>query len=189
MAVVEVTAPATEPVTADEAKEQLVVEHADDDTLIGDYITAARLFVEAWTGKQLVSATYDLFLDSWSRVIEVPRPPLSSVTTVKYTDVDGVQQTWAGANYQTDTNSQPGRIMPVEGEVFPNLQAATFNVVEIRFVAGYGAAAAVPERFKLAIKQSVAQWYEYRKPVAELRLSNVKYTLRSLLEQDRIWTF
>lgn len=189
MAVVVVTPAATEPVTTAEAKAHLVVEHADDDTLIDSYIAAARSFVEVWTGRQLVSVTYDLFLDTWSRVIEMPRPPLSSVTTVKYTDVNGVQQTWTGANYQTDTDTQPGRIMPVEGEVFPNLQAATFNVVEIRFVAGYGAAAAVPERFKLAIKQSVAQWYEYRKSVSELRLSDVKYTLRSLLDQDRMWKF
>jgi len=194
MALVEVTPPAAEPITATEAKSHAVIEHTDDDTLIGDYITAARQYVEAYTGRQLVHATYDLYLDEWpggSGVIQLPRPPLSSVTHVKYQDTDDAQQTLVeDTDYQVDLLSVPGRIMPEYGEVWPNIYPDSFNGIVIRFVAGYSADdTSVPERFKLAIRQLVADWYKLRLAVSSVPIQPVPFAMKALLEQDRIWTF
>ena len=60
-----VTAAAAEPVTLAEAKKQVGVATAntDHDTLLGTLITAARQYVESYTHRQLVTATWLLTLD------------------------------------------------------------------------------------------------------------------------------
>jgi uncharacterized phiE125 gp8 family phage protein len=182
------TGPATEPVTTAEAKSHAQVTASGDDTLIDDYVKAARLWVEAFTKRQLITAVWELRLDGFpSREIIVPRPPLAVVNSIAYTDENGDAQTWSSSLYQTDLKSEPGRIKPVEGESFPNTQASTYNTVTVDFDAGYGAASTVPERFKMAIRMIVAQWYEIRLPVSKMNLTDVPNAARSLLMQDRVF--
>ncbi len=182
--------PAAEPISTDEARAHLRVSHTSENPLIKAYITAARLYVEAFTKRQLVTATWLLELDRFpSREIIVPLPPLASVTSVVYTDENGDAQTWSSALYQTDLNSEPGRIKPIEGETFPSTQSDTYATVTVTFVAGYGDADAVPERFKHAIKLMVAHWSEFREPVVDGRVMKVPMSVSALLMQDRMWRF
>ncbi|KKN27511.1 hypothetical protein LCGC14_0863950 [marine sediment metagenome] len=182
--------PAVEPITTDEAREHLRISHTSENSLIDAYITAARLYVEAFTKRQLVTATWLLKLDRFpSREIVVPLPPLSSVTSVAYVDENGDAQTWDSSLYQVDTNSEPGRIKPIEGETFPSTQSGTYATVTVTFVAGYGLAPAVPERFKQAIKLMVAHWFEFREPVIDGRVMKVPMSVAALLNQDRMWRF
>jgi uncharacterized phiE125 gp8 family phage protein len=124
-----------------------------------------------------------------AREIIVPLPPLSSVTSVAYTDQNGNAQTWSSALYQKDLTSEPGRIKPIESESFPDTQRSTYNTVVVTFVAGYGDASAVPERFKHAIKAIVEHWYEYRGRVSERALRDVPLSIDAMLMQDRMWSF
>jgi uncharacterized phiE125 gp8 family phage protein len=180
--------PATEPVTTDEAKEHANIDETGRDSLIDAYITAARLWAEAFTKRQLITATWELRLDGFPiREIIVPRPPLSAVNSIAYTDENGDSQTWSSALYQTDSKSEPGRIKPIDTETFPTTQASTYNTVTVDFTAGYGAAAVVPQRFKLAIQMVVAQWYEIRLPVANMNFMDVPNSARHLLMQDRVF--
>ncbi len=194
------TGPATEPVTTAEAKSHAQVTASGDDTLIDSYVKAARLWAEAFTKRQLITAVWELRGDSFAalrdigrlwggdgRDIIVPRPPLAVVNSIAYTDSNGDAQTWSSSLYQTDLKSEPGRIKPIEGESFPSTQAATYNTVVVDFDAGYGAASAVPENFKDAIRMIVAQWYEIRLPVSKMNLADVPNAARSLLMQDRVF--
>ena len=119
----------------------------------------------------------------------MPRPPLSSVTSIGYEDENGSSQTWSSALYQTDTDSEPGRIKPIEGETFPNTQSNTYNTVTMTYVAGYGGASAVPVRYKQAIKLLVAHWYRIREPLVDKGMATVPMNVDALLLQDRIWMF
>lgn len=70
--------------------------------------------------------------------IYCPRAPLQSVTSIKYWDQDGTQQTLSPSAYLVDTYSEPGRIVPAPGTAWPATQNR-INAVEVAFVAGYGA--------------------------------------------------
>lgn len=182
--------PSAEPISLAEAKDHLRITDSNEDSLIAVYITAARLYAEAYTKRQLVTATWLLKLDRFpTHEIRVPLPPLSSVTSVAYVDENGSPQTWGSSLYQTDLKSEPGRIKPIEGGTFPSTQSDTYATVTVTFVAGYGDDDAVPQRFKHAIKLMVSHWFEFREPVIDGRAMKVPMSVDALLNQDRMWRF
>ena len=160
-----VTAPSTEPLTTAEAKAHLRVTGSDDDTPIDDIVAAAREYIEGETNRALITQTWDLFLDDFpnTNAIVLPWPPLGSVTTVKYTpDADSGTTTFASSKYIVDTASEPGRIVLEKDETWPTDVLKSVNGVEVRFVAGYGAASAVPKRLKHLNYLLVGHWYNNR---------------------------
>jgi len=162
-------APGTEPVSLAEAKAHLRVTHTDEDSLIAELIAAARQWFEEQTYRALVTQTWDLKLDEFPRgedPIRLPRAPLQSVTSITYTDTVGATQTLAAAAYVVSATRQPGVIRPAYGYVWPEAQDKP-DAVTVRFVAGYGAAAAVPAQIKAAIKLLIGQLYEFREQLTE----------------------
>lgn len=155
-----VTPPADEPVSLAEAKKRLrVTVDAEDDDLT-DLVAECREQAEDECGRAFVTQTLDLFLDGFPRgrgAIELPRPPLQSVTTVKYYDAAGELQTLDAAAYHVAAGAEPGRVVPVaDGDGWPVTQAGRPQAVEVRYVAGYGLAAAVPRSAKAAVLALVA---------------------------------
>ncbi len=132
-----IIAPAVEPVTLAEAKLHLRVDHSDEDALISSLISAARRYAETFTGRQIITATWELTLDAFPWIIEPPHPLLQSITSIVYVDVDGVSQTLDASIYQVDITSTPGRVKPAFGEVWPGTRSQ-FNAVTVTYVAGYG---------------------------------------------------
>jgi len=135
------TAPTVEPVSLIQAKEHLLVPHGEDDTKLTRLIKTARRHVERVLRRRLINSTWDLFLDCFpSEPIEIPFPPLSSVTSVKYIDEDGAEQTESSATYTVDTDTEPGRVYLAYDQTWPNTRGIR-HAVTIRHVCGYGAAA------------------------------------------------
>lgn len=79
----EKTAPTVEPVSLDEAKLHLKVDSADDNALITALIKTARQLAEKETKRALITQTLQMYLDSAPAEIEIPRPPLQSVVSIK----------------------------------------------------------------------------------------------------------
>lgn len=131
-----ITAPYAEPIHLDEAKGHLLVTGTDQDALISNLITAARSDCEDFTGRQLVLATYDLYLDYFPDEIEIPHAPLVSVTSISYEDTAGTTQTVTSSDYVVDTVSEPGIITLAYGESWPSTYAEA-NAIRVRYVAGY----------------------------------------------------
>lgn len=156
--------PASEPVSLTEAKLHLRVEVSDDDALIAALITAAREYVEESARRALVTQTWRLSLSGWpgGNSIELSRPPLQSVTSIIYKDSAGASTTWAAANYLVDTDSEPGRVVLAYGASWPSVTLYPSNPIQITYVAGYGAASAVPQRLRQAVLLLVGHWYENR---------------------------
>lgn len=156
-------APATEPITTAEAKAQARVDISDDDTYIDTLITAARVQAETYTQRAFIDQTWVYKIDEWpSGVVQLPRAPLSSVTSIAYLDADGNSQTLSSSVYTVDTSSEPGRIYLADGQTWPTVQSVR-HPITITYVAGYGSAASsVPAPIKAAIKVMVATWYENR---------------------------
>lgn len=157
-----VTAATEGPVTRDQAKVHCRVDTGADDTYIDALIAAATTYAERFTRRTLVSQTLELRLDSWPHVIELP-PPVTSVASVKYVDLDGVEQTLSASLYDVDTYSSPARVVPAYGETWPTARA-TNNAIVVQFVAGYASGSAVPAEIRQAVLLMVAHWYENREP-------------------------
>lgn len=170
-----VIAPVTPVLTVAELKDHLRVDLNDDDALIEGYGAAAQLVIENATRRKLVEQTWRLNIrdgfdpDELGRVW-IPHAPLSSVTSIKYLDTSGVEQTWSDTEYEVVKPIGPqalaGNIELAFEETFPDVREA-WNSVRIEFVAGYGDNSPddVPEGLKSAIKLLVGTYYESRESV------------------------
>jgi uncharacterized phiE125 gp8 family phage protein len=162
-----ITAPLEHPVTLAEARQHLRVTSTAEDALILSLIYAAVEHAETFTARALITQTWELSLDAFrGSEIELPKPKLQSVTSVKYIDLDGAEQTVPAADYQVDTISEPGRIKLVPTASWPSVKEQ-LNAITIRFVAGYGLSAAVPFQIKAAILLLV-QYHEQRDALGKI---------------------
>jgi uncharacterized phiE125 gp8 family phage protein len=160
-----VTAPASEPVSVSTAKDHLRVDIADDDTLIGALITAAREFCEVYTGRSFVERTYRADLAGFVDNIWLPYAPIASITSVQYynTDSPSTLTAWDAANYQLWND----RLIRADGASFPSVGANRPDAVQITYVAGWlddasPRADATPGAVKQAILMMVGDMYENR---------------------------
>lgn len=178
------TAPAAEPLSTAEAKVFLRVDHDDDDTLIDSLVAAARHALERFTGRAFITQSWTMYLDGFgvarepalfegvrtgpwlttrTGVIEVPRPPLASLTTFKWYNEADTATTVAASIYYVDTNSEPGRIALRTGHTWPADTLRAANGVEIVFQAGYGSAGSdMPPDLLQAVRKMTAYLYEKR---------------------------
>lgn len=160
------TVPA-EPVTLTEAKLHLKVDVVDDDDLIEGLIQAAREWVENYCRRSLVQRSLSLRLDCFPGVICLPRGPVISLTSVKYTDASGNLQTVSSSSYDSDLYSEPARVQPVFGGVWPVPKVGALNSVLVTYEAGYSPssdsptdyAANVPAAIKSALKLHIQANY------------------------------
>lgn len=154
-----VTAPTVEPVTLSEVKAQAVIGHDLDDTLLSVMISAAREHGESLTGRSWAPKTLEVVLDSFpSGAIELPASPVTAVTSIKYLDDDGAEQTMPEADYYVDTDSLVGRVIPKDA--WPET-ADRLNAVRVRYTAGF-AAGSIPPALKQWLLIRVATLYEHR---------------------------
>lgn len=168
-----VTPPTMEPVTLDELKAHLYVSHSDDDALLTLYLAMARASVETETWRALLTQTWDLFLAAWPAdvVIELPKPPLQSVTSIQYRDSDNVTTTLAAATYEVDTASEPARVVLAYGQSWPSATLAASHPIRVRFVAGWADAASVPGMIRAAILLQAGELYVQREAVSDKPMS------------------
>lgn len=73
----------SEPVTLDEAKEHLKIDHEDEDDLITSLIKVARQQLEKWSGLAFGAKTIKLTLESHTTTIEFPIIPVNNVSSIK----------------------------------------------------------------------------------------------------------
>ena len=167
MALVMTSGPAAEPVTLQEAKAHLRVDHASEDVLISSLILTSRLHVEAALDLALIDQAWTLQLDRWSGsgVVEIPLSPVKTVSGVRVKDASGGMITIAPESYIVDTASRPARVVFETGsQPHPGVRAAG---IEVTFTAGFGTQPShVPAPLRHAILMLVAHWYDNRE-VAE----------------------
>lgn len=183
-------APTTPAVSLDEMKEHLRVTDGEEDSYIQALVEAITTIVQDFQGRQYVTATRVWRLDDFpsrrSVSMDVPFPPLQSVSSITYTDNAGSSQTWSSSDYDVDANFQPGRIRSVFGETYPVTRDDLAAVV-VTYVCGYGSTADVPQEKKALIKMWTAHLFESREPVVVgSTISKIPFALETLLWHDRI---
>jgi len=178
------TAASVEPVTADEVKLYARVAHSVEDSIIEQWIKAARKLAEDYQHRSYVEQVYRMTYDSFPATpILFPRPPLVSVESVKYYDVDDAETEFSDSNYFVDTNSEVGRLALNDGVSWPTVSLRPINGVIIDFKTGYGDSAdAVPDSVKNAIYIYCTHMYENR----EGESGTIPREFYDLLRPDRM---
>ena len=178
-------APASEPVSLADMRTWLGNNNVDDtvrDSVLTSRLLSARRYAEAFTRRALITQTWDSYADAFLHEFKV-KADLQTVSWVKYTDTDGVVQTMDVEEYQVDVVRH--RVLPGYDTCWPSTRCVP-NAVQLRYVCGYGAASAVPEEIKEAIKFIVGHWEEYQGGIeGGMAITRVPYAVQDLLMMHR----
>ncbi len=178
--------PGVEPISTAEAKDHLRVTGTAQDSLIDGHVKAARTACETFTRRALITQGLRYGLDAFprpheerlwegvrdgadvarvERFVELPRPPLQSVTSVVTYDDNDSATTFAASNYFTDTSSDPGRVILRTGATWPTALRVG-RAIEIAYTAGYGDYGSdVPQALLQGMYLMIAHFFENREAV------------------------
>ena len=178
---------ATSPViTASDVKTHARIYHSQDDTYLSTLITTATQIIEHETRRALINRSFAFQLEGFPADGEIilPRSPLSSVTSVTYTDAAGATQTLSSSVYHTYSVNGVGRVVLKSTESWPATQGTGGLDVTVNFVAGYGASASnVPAALRHAALLQATHLYDNRTAVGPTQLYEVPMTVQRLIVQ------
>lgn len=162
------TAPTTRPVTLDRVKRNLGLDDVRDfDSTLQELIASATNAVQNDLGRCLLETTYTLYLDNWpGREIQLPYPPLISVTHVKYYgDATETLDTLSSSDYTVSAGGDPAVIWLNEDKDWPDLMDRP-QPIEIQFKAGYGTDTDdVPSAIQQAVVMTACYFFDQPLPV------------------------
>ena len=181
-------APTTTPVVLAEVKDQLRVEHPDDDVLISRLIKVAVAYTDAQgaLGHAMIQQKWGQWVHSVPpQSVRLTVGPVSSVTAVKYYDEAGALQTDTLSNYEITGTPFTTQIGPKDGFNWPVTQDRS-DAIRIEYVAGYGTSPSdVPETLRHAMMLLIGHWYDNRENTMMDELSNIPYGFDMLLDMHR----
>lgn len=156
--------PTVEPVSLDTAKRHCRIVTDDENDRVSSWIRVARETAEQQLGRALYTQTWVLTLQDWADVIWLPMAvPAQSVSTVKYYDSDGTQQTLSSAAYVLDSQQEPALLLRAPNQTWPTLQSDRATArIEITYVAGFNAIAKVPEPIVQGMLLLIGDMSEHR---------------------------
>ena len=171
------------PISIQAMKGYLRVDSSEDDDLIFAYISTAVEAIKQYTRRAIKTETFvfkaDGFVDAngddrllqlgpgvhtgsrpyilgGGETLDLPFPPLQSVTSLVTYDRGNNALTFSASRYRVDLQS--GRIYLNESETWPSDLRAQ-DAVEVTYIAGYGSAS-VPAPILQAIRLHVAGMYD-----------------------------
>lgn len=191
----EITAPTAAAVSLATARLHLRSLGTTEDDLVEAWVTAATQAIEEATGRQVMTATRELWLDrfpSYRQPIELPRPPLQSVSSVKYIASDGTLTNFhdggSPVTLYYDVKAPAGDyaargwVVPKYGYYWPTARRET-GAVRIQYVCGYGDAEEdVPALIRTAIGFLIGHYDQNRAAVEATSMSDVPLGIRSILD-------
>lgn len=179
-----ITPVTVEPIMVTEVKQHLrLMDETQEDGLLQNLISAARKYCEDFTRRAFAEQTLELLLDRFpaSNMIELPCPPLCSVTSIKYKDSEGVETVLSTSEYLVDKDNEPGRVVLNSGTAWPVFTPYPSIPIRVRFVAGY-------EQLPLTLRQAmlllIGHWYENREAVGTAT-GEMAFSVHALLRLHR----
>jgi len=170
--------PFGEPVSLAEAKQHLRVDGDDEDELIAGYITAAREWVENYTGVALVKRTVTETHPAFGRFFDLRwRPADPETIEIAYTDADGAPQT------VSEVTMNDARVFPGFNAWWPSIRTNTD--VMVSYTAGYDAGDE-PRGLIQAMLLLVGHWWSTRSAVSVGNAVNeAPFAVEALCAQHR----
>lgn len=173
-----------EPLLLADVKLHLRADTTDDDALITALIPTAREFAEHYTGRSLVVRTLEMALHGFPEDhIDLDAPPVSSVVSIKYTDMAGIEQTVPDTDYTLSLYGDSCRVSRAYLKQWPVTQDIA-DAVRIRYVAGY---ATLPDAARSAMLLLIGHLYQNRQSVSAAKLVEVPMGAIALLNTIKAW--
>ncbi len=167
-----VSSPSTNLVEVSHVKEFGRIDGISEDELIKSMITSVTRAAEAYLGRSLITQTITMVMDVWPykvvqgnryERIDLPLPPLISITSINTIDEAGVKTPYSASNYFIDTIAEPGVLNIKSGVTPPINYTRNQSGYEIIYTAGYGTAASdVPQGIQDGVKLWALTYYEKR---------------------------
>lgn len=186
IAPVRTVAPTELPVTLDEAKQWARIDHSDHDDMVNALISAAVGHTDGHTGvlgRCLVTQTWRQDFACWQGSLQLPFPDVASVV-VKYYDASNALQTVSSSLYSLLADERGSYVWFNDDFTAPTVSDDRMDAVQVTLVAGYGAASAVPEAIKAAIKMLVAHWYD-NVAASEANMNEIPFGVSAILAPYR----
>lgn len=139
------------------AKQQLRVDHPDEDALINVLISAAARRIENYIGIPLTARDEIFRFSSFGSSVEIHLRPLNSVGNISYVDENGVDQTLDAYRIVGET------VYPIMGESFPSTLKASEIVITANV--GYELDDPIPENIVYAQLMLIAHYFDNREAV------------------------
>jgi hypothetical protein len=165
MAFLTLVPPATEPVSIAQLNSYGHIDSSENDSFLQMLITAAREWCEAYCERAFVFQTKRLLMDFFPGYVDfklagqrvsspfvsgsnavlvgiryaiaLPWPLVRQIVLFQYQDENGATQVMAaGTDFIQDLDSQPARLTPLFGEMWPVARVVA-NAVQVDFITGY----------------------------------------------------
>tara|TARA_B100002019_G_scaffold111531_1_gene95959 strand:- start:15877 stop:16494 length:618 start_codon:yes stop_codon:yes gene_type:complete len=184
----------SEPISLAEAKSFLRVTHNNDDSFITSLITACRQSLEITTRRCLsASQSYEVsycdFPTSYFKLI-LPNPPITTFSSLKYYNVDGVLTTVDSNSYIHENNGNGVSFLAMlDTYSKPTLHKPRIAPVVASYVSGY-TSSTLPEPLKQAMLLLIAHYYDTREIISYGDIPyKIQRTVDFISEQYKIRKF
>lgn len=167
-----------------DAKAHLSVDHDHEDALIEALVAAAIGHIDGpdgWLGRAIGVQTLELRRCGFPGCIDLPYPPVLSVSTIVYDDADGIEQSVDDTVFRVYgpmVELAPGASWPAT--------ESTSESVRVTYEAGYEE---VPAPIKQAVLLMVGDMFKHRESTQIGAISSVpmSMTVDRLLAPYRVW--
>lgn len=160
------------------------IDETAEDTYIGTLLDAAEDEAESYCWRKFVTQTWDQYFDGFADQLVLAFAPVQSITSISYVDENGTTQTLATSVYELAELDGLAVVRLKYNQSWPVTRSHE-DVVTVRYVCGYGAAAAVPQRIIQAIAVHAAWAYRNR----EGDIEQFPQTFYRLLRPFRLMRF
>ncbi|NOW44099.1 putative phiE125 gp8 family phage protein [Novosphingobium sp. SG751A] len=127
--------PATEaPITRDEVKvwARISADNTAFDAAIDMVIPGVVRQIEKYTAKTISEQVWELTLDGFCSVIDLPRGPVTAIDSFTYLDSNGTSRDVMASTYVLDLTCSPQRVLLEPNAAWPSYQNR-LSVITIRF--------------------------------------------------------
>jgi len=180
--------PEIEPISYDQAVDQLGMTSADADNhraMIEALIAVARTEAETETDRALITQTWQATFNCLSTPLKLARQSVQSVVSITYVDADGATQTLAEDQYRL-TGWDSSEIIPAYGVTWPTPRGDV-DCVTVTWVAGYGDDVDdVPPPIRQWLLVRLATLFEHREEVITGTIVARIPTIDSLLSPYKV---
>ncbi len=152
--------PAEDPDLLAQAMQQAIVEHGEDEALLRRLIATAHEHVQKYCNARFGTQTIVVKCDAFADMQRLPVAPVQSVTSIKFLDTDGAEQTVATTVYEERFDDLEAAIVLKHGQYWPSIQLG--SRIELTVEAGYEV---IPPTVRQAMLMFITDSYENRKPV------------------------
>jgi uncharacterized phiE125 gp8 family phage protein len=179
------TAATLEPVGLTEALAHLRITGTGPEAEVTHYVSAARAFIEAYTGRSLANETRIMRASCWLDTFDLDRSPIASITSVKYYPEDESGQVAVDPSLYWLGHSEPSVVGFKDAFTFPALDGRP-DAVEIEYVCSPGV---VPPDLLNAVKLVAADKEAFRLETITGTTQSAHPRLMQVLTAHRIGGF